>query len=75
MTEELKGIGLGVGHRLVGRLKRQNSIFVVRTHKRKASTDSDHKFNIAPNLLDRDFTAAASNHKCPLMVCKQTTVG
>ena len=27
------------------------------------TTDSDHKFNIAPNLLDRDFAAAGSNQK------------
>jgi putative transposase len=57
MTEELKEIGLDVGHRRVGRLMRQNGISVVRTRKHKVTTDSDHKFNIAPNLLDRDFTA------------------
>jgi len=51
MTEELKEIGLDVGHRRVGRLMRQNGISVVRTRKHKVTTDSDHKFNIAPNLL------------------------
>ena len=56
MTEELKEIGLDVGHRRVGRLMRQNGISVVRTRKHKVTTDSNHKFNIAPNLLDRDFT-------------------
>ena len=54
MTEELKELGLNVGHRRVGRLMRQNGISVVRTRKYKATTDSDHKFNIAPNLLDRE---------------------
>jgi len=49
MTEELKEIGLNVGHRCVGRLMRQNGIAVVRTRKHKATTDSNHKFNIAPN--------------------------
>ena len=63
MTEELKEIGLDVGHRRVGRLMRQNGISVVRTRKHKVTTDSDHKFNIAPNLLDRDFTANAPNQK------------
>lgn len=48
MTEELKEIGLDVGHRRVGRLMRQNGISVVRTRKHKVTTDSDHKFNIAP---------------------------
>ena len=63
MTEELKEIGLDVGHRRVGRLMRQNGISVVRTRKHKVTTDSDHKFNIAPNLLDRDFMANAPNQK------------
>jgi transposase InsO family protein len=63
MTEELKELGLIVGHRRVGRLMRQNDIRVVRTRKHKATTDSNHRFNIAPNLLDRDFSASAPNQK------------
>ena len=63
MTEELKEIGLDVGHRRVGRLMRENGISVVRTRKHKVTTDSDHKFNIAHNLLDRDFMADAPNRK------------
>ena len=57
MTEELKEIGLDIGHRRVGRLMRQNGISVIRTRKHTVTTDSNHKFNIAPNLLDRNFTA------------------
>lgn len=76
MTEELKEVGLDVGHPLpvsglpanrergrVGRLMRENGIVVERTRKFKATTDSDHRFNIAPNLLDRDFTADRPNQK------------
>ena len=63
MTEELKEIGLDIGHRRVGRLMRQNGISVVRTRKHKVTTDSNHKFNIAPDLLDRDFMADAPNQK------------
>jgi len=63
MTEELKEIGLEVGHRRVGRLMRQNGISVVRTHKHKVTTDSNHKFNIAPNLLNRNFSAGRPNQK------------
>ncbi|WP_353428793.1 IS3 family transposase [Paracoccus denitrificans] len=63
MTEELKEVGIDVGHRRVGRLMRENGIVVERTRKFKATTDSDHTFNIAPNLLDRDFTADRPNHK------------
>lgn len=78
MTEELKEIGVDVGHRRVGRpplgrfgfakspagqWMRENGITVERTRKFKATTDSDHTFNIAPNLLDRDFSAAGPNQK------------
>ncbi|AGI69130.1 hypothetical protein OAN307_c36680 [Octadecabacter antarcticus 307] len=49
---------------------RQNGISVVRTRKHKATTDSNHKFNIAPNLLDRDFAADA-----PLSDCMQSPAG
>lgn len=63
MTEELKELGLDVGHRRVGRLMRQNGISVVRTHKYKVTTDSNHKFNIAPNLLNRNFLADRRNQK------------
>ena len=76
MTEELKEIGLDVGHHRVGALSRQiasqspagqwmrqNGISMIRTRKHKVTTDSDHKFNIAPNLLDRDFIADAPNQK------------
>jgi transposase InsO family protein len=63
MTEELKELGLNVGHRRVGRLMYQNGISVVRTRKYRATTDSNHNFNIAPNLLNRDFTAHEPNQK------------
>jgi transposase InsO family protein len=63
MTEELKELGLAVGHRRVGRLMRQNGVQVIRTRKCKATTDSNHAFSIAPNLLDRDFHATGPNHK------------
>ena len=63
MTQELKEAGLSVGHRRVGRLMRDNRIYVVRTHKHKVTTDSHHRFNVAPNWLDRNFTADAPNQK------------
>lgn len=63
MTEELKELGLAVGHRRVGRLMKQNGIHIVRTRKYKATTDSNHQFNISPNLLDRDFSASRPNQK------------
>lgn len=63
MTEELKELGVSVGHRRVGRLMSQNGIQVFRTHKYKATTDSAHNLNIAPNLLDQDFSATGPNQK------------
>lgn len=63
MTEELKELGLAVGHRRVGRLMKENGIRIVRTRKYKATTDSNHRFNISPNLLDRDFSASVPNQK------------
>jgi putative transposase len=63
VTEELNELGVCVGQRRVGRLMRQNSIQVVRTRKFKATTDSDHAFNIAPNLLQQNFTASGPNQK------------
>ena len=63
MTQELKEVGLHVGHRRVGRLMRQNGIDVVRTRKYKVTTDSNHRFNIAPSWLDRNFTAERPNQK------------
>lgn len=63
MTEELKELGLDVGHRRIGRLMSQNGIEVKRNKKFKATTDSNHAFNIAPNLLNRDFHAEAPNQK------------
>ena len=61
MTEELKETDLNVIHRRVGRLMRQNGISVVRTRKHKDTTGSDNRFNIAPNLLERNFTADQPN--------------
>jgi transposase InsO family protein len=63
MTEESKELGLQVGHRRIGRLMRDNGIAVRRNRKFKATTDSNHSFNIAPNLLNRDFSAARPNRK------------
>jgi transposase InsO family protein len=63
MTEELQLLGVNVGHRRVGGLMRDNGIKVITTQKYKATTDSNHTFNIAPNLLDQDFSAIGPNQK------------
>jgi len=63
MVEELREMGFAVGHRRIGRLMRDNDIKAVRTRKYKATTNSNHDYAIAPNLLDRDFTATRPNQK------------
>ena len=59
MTEELKEVGVDVGHRRVGRVRQENDP----GDRFPDGTDSDHTLNIAPNLLDRDFSAAGPNQK------------
>jgi len=63
MTDELQELGVSVGQRRVGRLMRDNGINIIRTQNYKATTDSNHAFNIAPNLLDQDFSATGPNQK------------
>ena len=63
MTEELKEEGFTIGQRRVGRLMRDNDIAVARTHKFKATTESAHNLTVAPNVLNRDFTASGPNQK------------
>ena len=63
MTDELRDQGSVIGERRVGRLMRENDIRIVRTHKFKRTTNSNHNHNIAPNLLDGDFQATGPNQK------------
>ncbi len=63
MTEELKELGLQVGHRRIGRLMRDNGIAARRNRKFKATTDSNRGFDIAPTLLNRNFSADRPNRK------------
>ena len=51
------------GRGRVGRLMWENGIKIVRTREFRATTDSNHAFNIAPNLLDQDFPADGPNQK------------
>lgn len=57
------GFGLQIGHRRVGRLMRENDVSVIRTRKYKVATDSNHKFNIAANLLKQTFVVHKPNQK------------
>lgn len=63
ITDELRDRGVLIGERRVGRLMRDNDICIIRTHKFKRTTNSNHTYNIAPNLLDGDFQATGPNQK------------
>jgi len=56
---ELKAAGECVGRKRVARLMREQKL-AARTRRRfRTTTDSKHDFPIAPNMLERDFTASA----------------
>jgi putative transposase len=59
---ELKAQGRGVSRGRIERLMRQHGIRAIMAQPRRVrTTDSRHDFPIAPNLLNRNFTAAAPN--------------
>ena len=51
MSEKLQDLGVCVGQRRVGRLRRRNGIEIIRTRKYSITTDNNHTVNIAPYLL------------------------
>jgi putative transposase len=56
---ELKADGQRVGRKRVARLMREGQL-VARTRRRfRTTTDSKHSFPVAPNVLERDFSATA----------------
>ena len=63
MTHELRDQGLQVGRRRTARLMRDNGLKARQKRRFKRTTDSEHAFPVAPNLIDQDFTAQAANRK------------
>lgn len=62
--QALKKQGQQVSRKRVARLMRQHGLNSRRRHKRRIrTTDSQHHRPVAPNLLARDFSAAAPNEK------------
>ena len=55
--EDLKADGERVGRKRVARLMREKRIVALTRRRYRKTTDSKHTFPIAPNLLERDFTA------------------
>jgi putative transposase len=63
MTRELRDSGLTVGRRRIARLIRENGRRARQKRRFKRTTDSHRALPVAPNLLDRDFTATGPDKK------------
>jgi putative transposase len=63
MTRELRDNGLGVGRRRTARLMRENGLVARGKRRFKRTTDSQHSWPVAANLLEQDFTAARPDEK------------
>ncbi|WP_264812538.1 IS3 family transposase, partial [Gluconacetobacter sacchari] len=63
MTRELRDQGLSVGRRRTARLMRDNGLRARQKRRFKRTTDSEHAWPVAPNLLDQNFSATAPNEK------------
>ena len=63
MACELRDQGLAVGRRRTARLMRDNGLRARQKRRFKRTTDSDHAWPMAPNLLDQDFSATGPNEK------------
>jgi putative transposase len=60
---ELRACGFRVGKNRVARLMGAEQIRARRKKKRKITTDGQHAYPVAPDLLQRDFRAEAPNRK------------
>jgi transposase InsO family protein len=58
---ELRAAGEKVGRKRIARLMKQAHLEGRKRRRFRKTTDSNHPLPIAPNLLERDFTATAPN--------------
>jgi putative transposase len=61
MQPELVGAGFACGRHRVARLMRAAGLRAKQPNQYCVTTDSRHSFAIAPNILDREFSATAPN--------------
>ncbi len=61
ITAQLKKDGVTCGKNRVSRLMKENNISSKLKRKYKATTYSEHNFNVASNLLEQNFKAEAPN--------------
>jgi len=67
--EELKSLGWRVGRKRVERLMREQKLWSRPRQKWTTTTDSNHEFSVADNILDRNFTAEAAGEKWVSDIC------
>jgi len=63
MTRELQDNGFAVGRRRTARLMRENDLKAHQKRRFKRTTDSEHCWPVAPNIIDQDFAADGPNQK------------
>ena len=61
--QELIATGYQLSENRVARLMRTGNIVAKRKKKRKITTNSNHNYPVAPNLLNQDFSAEQPNQK------------
>lgn len=73
---DLAAQGILIGRKRVARLMQEQGLSARRRKKKTRTTNSNHAFPIAPNLLKQDFTADAPNKKWMTdMTCIDTHEG
>ncbi len=63
LTRDLHAEGLNVSKNRVAKLMRDNGLVAKAARKFKATTNSNHKLPVAPNLLEQNFHAGKPNQK------------
>ncbi|MCM2438776.1 IS3 family transposase [Agrobacterium vitis] len=63
MTRELQDSCFAIGQRRTARLIRENGLHGRQRRRFKRTTDSQHAFPVAPNIINQDFAATAPNQK------------
>ena len=63
LTRRLKARGHGAGHNQIAESLRRQGLRARAARKFKATTNSNHRLPVAPNLLQQDFSAQRPNEK------------
>ena len=63
MTRELQDDGFAIGRRRTARLMRENGMQARQKRRFKRTTDSDHHWPVARNIIDQNFTATGPDEK------------